>query len=348
MLTEGQNGIFTGTPQHISIEILTENFQLMNFRDEWFEFWKTNPYHHPFNSPDWVIPWWKYFGNDKPLLLIFRVGYALSGCIPFYIHLSAEGERQLKLIGTGNSDYLEVLLSPEYSVEIISMINHLLNSSQKNYDVCYINGQGEQSNLLKYFRDNSDKNIIINKEDVSPVADLPGSFEEYINTLPVQFRKNTLRAKRKLSSLNYELLSANSYEVSEYLDKMIELHNREWNLRGQNGVLYDLRVQKFIMEVIGNFLSTGNVKLYALKNYDHFAAINIIFEVSASAYYYIGSMNVEFSKFSPGSVILLSIIEDCINRGISRFDFLRGAEEYKYKWGAKDTQIYQITIKNGT
>jgi CelD/BcsL family acetyltransferase involved in cellulose biosynthesis len=35
-------------------------------------------------------------------------------------------------------------------------------------------------------------------------------------------------------------------------------------------------------------------------------------------------------------------IEHAIANGRSTFDFLRGREEYKYRFGAKDTRVYRL------
>lgn len=53
------------------------------------------------------------------------------------------------------------------------------------------------------------------------------------------------------------------------------------------------------------------------------------------AYYQTG-WDPEFKQLSLGSVLVLEAIEECAKRGISTFDFLRGPEEYKYRFGATD------------
>ena len=78
---------------------------------------------------------------------------------------------------------------------------------------------------------------------------------------------------------------------------------------------------------------------------DKIIAVMYGFEQSNCFFSYIGGFDPDLAKYSPGSIILLYIIEDCINRGISEFDFLRGAESYKYLWGAVDKTLYHLTIR---
>jgi len=38
-------------------------------------------------------------------------------------------------------------------------------------------------------------------------------------------------------------------------------------------------------------------------------------------------------------------IEEAVRAGASEFDFLRGKEAYKYKWGAKDRPTYRCVLR---
>jgi CelD/BcsL family acetyltransferase involved in cellulose biosynthesis len=53
------------------------------------------------------------------------------------------------------------------------------------------------------------------------------------------------------------------------------------------------------------------------------------------AYYQIG-WDTRFKKLSLGSVLVLESIDEARRQGFESFDFLRGAEEYKYRFGATD------------
>ena len=47
---------------------------------------------------------------------------------------------------------------------------------------------------------------------------------------------------------------------------------------------------------------------------------------------------------SVGVVLLGEAIKESIAKGKTVFDFMRGPESYKYDFGARDTQIYNIRI----
>lgn len=325
----------------ISIKVLTTIEDVEQFSEEWLQFWQNNVHATPFNSPQWLLPWLKYFGESNPYLITVKYQNNLIACIPLYIFTSPYGERQLKLIGTGNSDYLDILVDEAFAVDIIKALLNFIRNYKEKFDICEFYGQRDHSFLIKNM--NRFSGIIV-RDDVSPVADLNEDFDKYIKRLSAQFRKNTYRAVKQLTSKGFNILKADQFNYDGFMQKLLELHKSEWNARKQQGVLQDPKVQEFLNDSISEYLKTGHVRLYALKSGDDYAAIDIIFNVRDTAYFYIGGYNIEFDKFSPGSVLLWEIIEDCIENGIKRFDFLKGSEPYKYRWGAADVQISKIVL----
>jgi len=54
-----------------------------------------------------------------------------------------------------------------------------------------------------------------------------------------------------------------------------------------------------------------------------------------------------YAYLSPGNVLIAIAIRYAIELGRKTFDFMRGDEEYKYRFGAHDTAIYQIVLRRG-
>ena len=52
----------------------------------------------------------------------------------------------------------------------------------------------------------------------------------------------------------------------------------------------------------------------------------------------------KYAWLSPGIVLLSYCIQWAIESGRAKFDFLRGDEEYKFRFGAEPTEIYRLLI----
>src|SRR5690606_31077933 len=63
--------------------------------------------------------------------------------------------------------------------------------------------------------------------------------------------------------------------------------------------------------------------------------------VSSNRYAYFASgIDPNFSKYSIGTVLMAKVIDYSISKGYKYFDFLRGTEDYKFKWTKETNQNY--------
>ena len=84
------------------------------------------------------------------------------------------------------------------------------------------------------------------------------------------------------------------------------------------------------------FMEVDGSKAATLFNFDYNGRIWV---------YNSGLDPAAFGQLSLGVVLTAKAIEWATENGRSEFDFLRGNETYKYRFGAKDTEIYRITLK---
>jgi CelD/BcsL family acetyltransferase involved in cellulose biosynthesis len=63
---------------------------------------------------------------------------------------------------------------------------------------------------------------------------------------------------------------------------------------------------------------------------------------------YFGGFDPLFAFESPGTILLGHAMERAAIEGARVFDFLRGAESYKYVWGARDRQLLSMSFGRET
>jgi CelD/BcsL family acetyltransferase involved in cellulose biosynthesis len=83
------------------------------------------------------------------------------------------------------------------------------------------------------------------------------------------------------------------------------------------------------------FVEMDGEKAATLLNFDYGDCILV---------YNSGYDPAQFRHLSPGIVVTARSIEQAIALGRDKFDFLRGDEVYKYRFGAKDTQVRRLLI----
>jgi CelD/BcsL family acetyltransferase involved in cellulose biosynthesis len=53
----------------------------------------------------------------------------------------------------------------------------------------------------------------------------------------------------------------------------------------------------------------------------------------------------EARELSPGVLMVERYVRRALERGLTRLDFLRGDEAYKYEWGAVDEPIQRLLVR---
>src|SRR5690348_5126689 len=91
---------------------LSGDGELITLAAEWRDLWARSRA-TPFQSPAWLIPWWHHFHPGELFVVTIRHAQRLVGLAPFYIEVGALGRRILP-IGISLSDYLDVMIDPEY------------------------------------------------------------------------------------------------------------------------------------------------------------------------------------------------------------------------------------------
>ena len=83
-------------------------------------------------------------------------------------------------------------------------------------------------------------------------------------------------------------------------------------------------------------LDAGALRMYAMRIDGRIVAVFYGFAHQGTTYYYLSGYDPALEKLSIGTLLVAHAVEQAVAEGGHTFDFLRGAEEYKYAWGAED------------
>lgn len=327
-------------PCELEVSQIAENAELEALKGEWDVLCAACPSATVFQTPSWLIPWWRHFGASKQLwTAAFRRHGRLVGLLPCCVERADEvGSERLVFIGTGLSDYLDVLAAPELEREVIRAIGDWLKRQQLAFDFQNLPGD---SPLLKVAPHAVD--ALVSRHVVCPVLELPvdiADLEEHVPARHLEAIRYAWRRAKALGPVRIE--SATAASLDRCLDALVALHEARWTGQGTGGVLGDLSVRAFHRETARALLEAGALRLFVLRIASEPAAAFYGFRCGPRYFYYLGGFNPRFHQLSPGSLVIGHALEEAIREGARQFDFLRGSEAYKYRWGAKDTWTYRI------
>ena len=184
----------------------------------------------------------------------------------------------------------------------------------------------------------------IEPAEVCPTLTLPNSFEEYVKSLGKNMREQIKRYPRRLEkqfAVEYEMAQTPS-QINQFCDDLFELHGKRWRARGQTGVLALPSRRRFHRAVCHTFSENNWLRLWRLKCDGRAACVLLSYFWGGKYWFFIGGFEPELMRWSVGTCLFARVFQTAIEEGATEFDFLRGAEEYKYRFGAVDRDYVNL------
>lgn len=308
-------------------DVIRTPAELRRMEPEWEALWRRAPGATPFQSPYWLLPWLQHFGGEELYTVIVRGSDELAALAPLYIVRDEDSDESLgMLLGTGVSDYLDALADDQTAAEIARTMGA---ADCQMWDLQQLRPSSPLLNAPTPDGWSESREAMI----PCPVLRLGGDGE----LGSTHFRKKLRYYRRCLERTGdvvYE--SATEASLDELLTSLYELHAARWRARGQDGVLGDAVIQRFHRDVAPRMLAAGALRLHAIRLDGRIVAVFYGFAHQGTTYYYLSGYDPALDKLSIGTLIVAQAVEQAVAEGGHTFDFLRGAEEYKYAWGAED------------
>lgn len=316
--------------ERFGIEEITGAGELEALVPEWDALWGRLPAATPFQSPAWLLPWWRHVCvGGKLWVLALRANRRLAGLAPFFIY--GTGERTVAILGAGIGGYPDVLAAPESAGAIFA---HLARRASE-WDVCNFQDLRPDSPLLAAAQAAGLRSHI-EACSVCPVVSLPGTWAEMAVRLPAGLRTCIRRARRRLERIGARFEEAGAERTEEFLEALIRLHTAPWTSRNEPGMPAQPDLRAFHCAAAREIERRGMLRLYGLRAGASLLAVLYGFAARGRFYAYLSGFDPAVERFSPGAALLAMAIERSIEEGLREFDLLRKRESYKYLWGAEE------------
>lgn len=330
-------------PAALRVDEIVSADGLEALRPEWLALWERSPRAGPFQHPDWLLAWWRWFGCQGLWTLAVRREGRLVGLMPLFVWCGA-GPRQVTPVGNGVSDRLDLLAAPGLERDAADAVLSYLAQNTDRWDTADFRDLPPDSALL----DVSIEGIAAMVEDDVPISilPLPARVEELGTVLSARFLRNLRsRARRLAREADVSFQAADERTLGGLLDALFRLHRARWEMRGEPGVLDDAFVQGFHREAAAAFLRRGMLRLYALRVNGEPAAVYYGFLAKRRAYFYLPGFDPALARHGVGKAIVMHAVEEAVRDGAAVFDFLRGGEAYKEEWSAEHRPQRRLRLR---
>lgn len=312
---------------------------------EWWGLWRRCPTALPFQSPAWLIPWWRHFSPGRLFTLAARKDGRLVGLAPGYLEDGPLGRRILP-VGISLSDHLDVLADPSCEAEALVALTSAAISRGDDWD------SWEMEELLP---DAAALHLPlpcgymerIEPQTACPTLLLDPGAQDRSAALFPRAKRRHLNLARNRAARHGEVTIEAADEASgpAALEHLFRLHRQRWLSRGGEGVLAPGDVQAFQRDATPGLLKQGLLRLYILAIAGQVVAAHYELVQCRRALVYLTGFDPDFEYESPSVILLAHAIEQAVAEGRTEIDFLRGQEPYKYEWGAVDRWNVKRSIR---
>jgi len=283
----------------------------------------------------------------------FEQGYAefyfLRGREEYKFHMYA-----LRFLGTVHEapEYLDVMVAGSAPAhKIIKALLAGLANLRNNYDLLRLFDMADDAVLLAFLPEWAEacgSRLQQRPWMICPHLKISGDFETYLQTLSAKHSANFRRQLRKLKeryAVTLEVASALS-PVERDFAALCELHHQRWAQRHETSDFDNDMSRRFHGRVVKALASSGAVRIFSLQcDGKTVAALYCLFYDDRLMYYQAG-FDVAYENQSVGLVLLGMVLQHSHEQGYGEFDFLRGEEEYKFRWTktTRATVIGEIAV----
>jgi CelD/BcsL family acetyltransferase involved in cellulose biosynthesis len=328
----------------LTTELIQSFPDLLALKPEWCRLAEANRLLTPFGSPDWLLTWWKHFGSGMLRTFVFRSDGLLTGVLPCFVH-EWEGKRQVSLMGSGLSDYLEPPIASDIGNEAMKVAGSIL-ADQHDWDVC--NWQDlNVDTLLGHLTGNGLTVSVQHDTDCSEIL-LAGDFSAYWAGRPHGLRRNVRRYMEKARLIAEAHFAVSLKPEAEVIDALTTLHTARWQTRGAPGMILANRSAAFLREVASVFADAGSLLLFSLRFQDRVVAVILAFVSGSTLFSYLSAFDPEYEALGFGRSLLCHSVQYAFERHYQSWDFLRGNEPYKFDWGARSIPKRRVIITRGS
>ncbi|MEA2660854.1 MAG: hypothetical protein QOH08_426 [Chloroflexota bacterium] len=178
------------------------------------------------------------------------------------------------------------------------------------------------------------------RQIVSPVLDLPGSYDEYVQSLGKKERHELRRKIRRLEAAGAATFRfASDAERPAVLERFFALHRLS---RGEKAEFMTPEVERFFRDVADALAPLDRLRLGVLSFDGADAAVLFGFALGTVIALYNAAYDPGLASLSVGIVSHAWAIREAIASGYTTYDLLRGDEPYKYDLGARDRWLGRL------
>jgi CelD/BcsL family acetyltransferase involved in cellulose biosynthesis len=329
--------------------------ELISLEKEWNDLLANSASHVPFLRHEYITTWWQGLGggewsHGELFVVTAREEQGeLIGIAPLFLTDNRDGEPALMLLGSIEiSDYLDIITTSEDLPAFLeALLEHLASEQEPGCHLLDWYNLLEGSPTRPALQAAAEKlGWRYSQQPLQhcPYILLPGDWEKYLCSIDKKQRHEIRRKMRRAGEYYLPLRwyivqdgAALEQEMDDFLKLMANDPDKAKFLTPAMHTQMHLIVQAAF--------NAGWLQLAFIEVNGEKAAAYLNFDYMNHIWVYNSGLDFRFGELSLGWVLLGHLLEWANEHKREYFDFMRGDEPYKYRFGAIDRRVMRLLVR---
>jgi CelD/BcsL family acetyltransferase involved in cellulose biosynthesis len=318
----------------VKVETVETTHAFAALEQEWEDLYDHSPLATPFQSWAWLYSWWESYGEGYGLRLItVRNGEGLLvGILPLMLK-RRWGFGKLLFVGTGQTDYLDVIAREGWEEEVSEAGVGALRQmdSWQVADLHQLRPASAAWSIIE--RWNRPKARVW--QDNCPLIEVM-PWDELLMSFKRKIRYDVRRSLRRAETDRVRRRIAEPADAERAARRLVALHREAWQGRDIGPEHLTQRFESHIVAAARRMTTRG---LGGISEFWRDGEV-IISDFWVSGENFLGTHTVGASQkalqnYQWSSLYIWDAVLNALDRGCSTVDLLRGEEPYKLRWSSR-------------
>ncbi|RPI25900.1 MAG: GNAT family N-acetyltransferase [Chloroflexota bacterium] len=309
----------------------------------------------PFLRHEYLTAWWQVRGGGEwPLSELYVVmarseNGELVGIAPLFYTLNRQAEPALMLLGSIEiSDYLDVIASQDVLPNFLSGLIDFLSGPDFPawcvLDWYNLLDSSPTLPLLAVLAEDRGWDFIQEPLQHCPYIPLPGDWETYLAGIDKK-QRHEIRRKMRRAEENELPVRVYFAEAPDRLDAEIDAFMDLMSKDPEKEAFLTPAMRDQMRLVIKAAHREGWLQLAFIEVNGEKSAAYLNFDYDDRIWVYNSGYDPRFRELSLGWVLLGRLLQWANENNRGAFDFMRGDEDYKYRFGAVDRRVVRAIVR---
>ncbi len=322
--------------------------------DEWNALLDRSVTHVPFLRYEYLEAWWQTRGGgewpptSELAIITARRDGQLVGIAPLFQADNRQQQPALLLLGSIEvTDYLDLIVRPdnlgEFTAGLLPFLAQADLRPWRSLDLYNLFETSPTLPALEAAARASGWSFNCTVLQQAPYIRLPGDWEAYLGGIDKKQRHEIRRKLRRAAEMG-DAIRMRYAADADRIDADIESFMELMAFDPEKAAFLTPLMREHMRRVVKCAFEKSCLQLAFLEINGQNAAAYLSFDYLDRMWVYNSGIDPHFSEYSPGWVLLGYLLQWANEQKRSEFDFMRGDEDYKYRFGAVNRRVVRVLI----